>query len=143
METKTEPFVHKVQYYETDMMGVVHHSNYIRWMEEARIDFLERAGFPYREMEAHGIVSPVRSIACEYKRSCTFGDEIAVGVSVAAFTGVVLTIEYDMRKLPAGEQVLTGRSEHVFLDRNGHIVRIKKAMPDFSAAMDALITGEK
>ena len=39
-----EPYVHKVQYYETDKMGIVHHSNYIRWMEEARIDFLDSVG---------------------------------------------------------------------------------------------------
>ena len=32
-----EPYLHKVQYYETDKMGIAHHSNYIRWMEEARL----------------------------------------------------------------------------------------------------------
>ena len=43
-----QPYTKKVQYYETDMMGIAHHANYIRWMEEARIDFLDRMGFPYR-----------------------------------------------------------------------------------------------
>ena len=139
MEAKFAPYVHKVQYYETDMMGVVHHANYVRWMEEARVDFMDRAGFPYAAMEAQGVVSPVKSVACEYKRSCTFGDEIAISVSVAAFTGVVMTIEYDMRKLSTSEQVVSARSEHVFLDRSGRILRIKKVMPEFSAAMEALI----
>ena len=37
-------YKHKVQYYETDKMQVVHHSNYIRWMEEARVEFLEKIG---------------------------------------------------------------------------------------------------
>ena len=40
-------YQHKVQYYETDKMGITHHSNYIRWMEEARIDFLEQLGWNY------------------------------------------------------------------------------------------------
>lgn len=38
-----EPYLHKVQYYETDKMGIVHHSNYIRWMEEARVDFWRKS----------------------------------------------------------------------------------------------------
>ena len=40
-------YTHKVQYYETDKMGITHHSNYIRWMEEARIDFLEKSGHKF------------------------------------------------------------------------------------------------
>ena len=60
------PYVRKVQYYETDKMGVTHHANYIHWMEEARIDFMEQLGFPYERMEAEGVYSPVRSLNCEY-----------------------------------------------------------------------------
>ena len=48
--------VHKVQYYETDRMGVTHHSNYVRWMEEARIELMDRMGFPYIKMEEEGII---------------------------------------------------------------------------------------
>ena len=44
------PCEHKVQYYETDGMGIVHHSNYIRWFEEARVDLLEQLGFGYRDL---------------------------------------------------------------------------------------------
>ena len=44
------PYEHKVQYYETDGMGIVHHSNYIRWFEEARVDLLEQLGFGYRDL---------------------------------------------------------------------------------------------
>ena len=51
-----------VQYYETDRMGVAHHANYIHWMEEARIDFMDEIGFPYRRMEAEGVLSPVKSL---------------------------------------------------------------------------------
>ena len=52
-----EIYKHKVQYYETDKMGITHHSNYIRWMEEARIDFLSRIGWDYKSMEDSGIIS--------------------------------------------------------------------------------------
>ena len=53
---------HKVQYYETDKMGIVHHSNYIRWMEEARIDFLGQIGWNYKKLEDMGW-NPLRNMA--------------------------------------------------------------------------------
>ena len=52
-------YVHQVQYYECDRMGVTHHSNYVRFMEEARIDMLNRMGYGFDKLEAEGIVSPV------------------------------------------------------------------------------------
>ena len=48
---KLKSYTHKVQYYETDAMAIVHHSNYIRWFEEARLDYLEQIGLPYDEIE--------------------------------------------------------------------------------------------
>lgn len=69
-----KPYTHKVQYYETDMIGVAHHANYIHWMEEARIDFMDQLGFPYAEMEKKGFFSPVKAVSCEYRHPCTFGD---------------------------------------------------------------------
>ena len=50
---------HEVQYYETDRMGITHHSNYVRWMEEARTFFLREIGWPYEKIEEEGIISPV------------------------------------------------------------------------------------
>ena len=120
---------HKVQYYETDMMGVTHHANYLHWMEEARIDLMDQMGFPYRLMEAEGVLSPVKSLQVNYLKSCTFGDEVEITAGIRDFNGVVITIAYDMRV--NGEQVFTGTSEHVFLDREGKFVRMKRVMPEF------------
>ena len=134
-----KPYLHKVQYYETDAMGIVHHSNYIRWMEEARIDFMEQLGFPYAEMEARGVLSPVKALSCAYQKPCAFGDTAEITVSPASFNGVVLTIRYETRNQKTGEQVCLARSEHVFLNREGHFVRMKREMPDFCAAITALL----
>lgn len=131
-------YLHKVQYYETDMMGVVHHANYIRWMEEARVDFMEQLGFPYAAMEAKGVVSPVKSLSCDYKRPCTFGDEIRITVSVAGFNGVALTVRYQMEKLSDGETVCEARSEHVFLNKEGRFVRLRRELPEFNAVLETL-----
>ena len=80
------PYVRAVHYYATDMMGLTHHSNYIRYMEEARIDFMEQLGFPYRKMEQDGIVSPVTSVSCRYRRSSTFGDTLSISVTPPPLT---------------------------------------------------------
>ena len=131
-------YIRKVQYYETDMMGVVHHANYIRWMEEARIDFIERLGFPYAGVEAKGIVSPVTSLSCDYKRPCTFGDTVRIAVFVAGFNGVVLSLRYHMERASDGETVCEARSEHVFLNREGRFVRLKRELPEFAALLETL-----
>ena len=129
-----EKMKHKVQYYETDMMGVTHHANYIRWMEEARIDLMDRMGFPYKKMEAEGVLSPVKSLQVNYLKPCTFGDEVEITAKVKDFNGVVITIAYEMRL--DGEPVFSGTSEHVFLDRDGKFVRMRRVMPGFCEAVE-------
>lgn len=62
-------YCHKVQYYETDQMKVVHHSNYIRWFEEARTDYMSQVGVPYAEVERAGIIIPVVDVSCKYKKN--------------------------------------------------------------------------
>lgn len=48
-------------------MGITHHSNYIRWMEEARVAFLKEIGWDYAKLEEMGIISPVIDVQCQYK----------------------------------------------------------------------------
>ena len=128
---------HKVQYYETDMMGVTHHSNYIRWMEEARVDLMDRIGFPYSRMEAEGVLCVVKSLQVNFLKPCTFGDEVDIAVTVRDFNGVVITLAYDMKV--RDELVFSGTSEHVFLNREGRFVRMKKVMPEFCAVLEQQI----
>ncbi len=131
------PYVRKVQYYETDRMGIAHHANYIHWMEEARIDFMDQIGFPYSEMEEAGVFSPVKSLSCDYRHPCTFGEEISIAVSAESFNGVVMVICYHMQNRQ-GETIAAARSEHVFLNREGHFVRMKRDLPDFCHAIEKL-----
>ena len=73
-----KPYTHKVQYYETDRMGITHHSNYIRWMEEARTDYLVQLGWPLEKLEERGVVSPVTALEVKYQNTTTFADEIVI-----------------------------------------------------------------
>lgn len=134
-----EAYIHKVQYYETDKMGITHHSNYIRWFEEARVEFLESVGWGYDKLEEMGIMSPVLGVECQYRESTTFADEIAINVSVAEFNGLKFTINYEMINLKNGHVVLTGTTRHCFLDKNMAPIRLKKEYPEFYDAMLALV----
>ena len=74
------PYIHHVKYYECDRMGIVHHSNYARFMEEARCDLLEQLGYPFNKMEEEGIVSPVVCLQIDFKKPTTFPDAIEIEV---------------------------------------------------------------
>lgn len=137
-------YIHKVQYYETDAMGITHHANYIRWMEEARTKMLEEIGWSYDTLEKMGVVSPVTGIQCDYKESTTYPDRVAVHSWVRRYTGVRLVVEYEMRKCEGGALVFRGQSEHCFLDGEGKVVRLKRQMPEFHQALtESLKKGEK
>ena len=138
------PYIHRVHYYETDRMGVTHHSNDIRMMEEARIDFMEQLGWPYARMEELGVMSPVTAVNLKYHASTTFDDRIAIQVRVRAFDGVRLTIGYTMTKMgDAPVTVLTGESEHVFLNAQGRFVRLKRELPEFFRLLTELAGEEQ
>lgn len=116
----------QVRYYETDAMGIVHHSNYIRWFEVARTDYLRAVGLPYRDLEQSGTMSPVIGIQCDYIQSARYDDTIEVRAWVAAYTGVRLTIAYQVTR--DGQVLCRGQSHHAFL-HDGRPVAPKRSLP--------------
>lgn len=122
-------YLRKAQYHETDKMGFVHHSNYIKWMEEARVAFMDELGFSYHALENLGIVSPVTGINIEYKKSTDFDDLIEIRVSVLRYTGVRLEISYEMINKETGEICTSAVSSHCFL-KDGRVVSLKRVLPE-------------
>ena len=108
-----KPYSRRVYYYETDKMGIMHHSNYIRIFEETRVHFLQQAGFPFSEIEARGLLMPFE-----------------VELTITKFNGVSLYVSYIIRNSDTGEICVTGSSSHCFTDENLKPVRIKNAHPD-------------
>ena len=123
-----KPYIHTVRYYECDRMGITHHSNYIRFMEEARIDWMDQLGYGFERMEAEGVVSPVLAVECHYKHSTTFKDEIAIEVEVAEITTLKIRFRYTMRVKDT--VVCTAESLHCFME-NGRPVALEQRFPDF------------
>ena len=114
-------YQHYVQYYETDKMGVTHHSNYIRFMEEARLDFFRKLGFDYLDFEKMGLVSPVIGLNnIKYRKPSTVGDTIDIDVSVKAFNSIVLTMHYQMKINDV--LIFEGDSDHCFLSKEGKML---------------------
>lgn len=133
-----KPYSRRINYYETDKMGITHHSNYIRIMEEARIDFLCQIGWGFDKLEAMGYVSPVVSVSCKYRESTVFYEMISVEVFVKDVKGAKFTLGYIIRAAESGSVVLTGETEHCFT-KNGAAVRMKKELPDFYSAVSKLV----
>lgn len=139
---KLKPYEHQVKYYETDQMRIVHHSNYIRWMEEARMDMMDQMGFGYNKMEELEIISPVLSVNCEYKSMVRFGETVVITARVASYNGVKLKIEYEMRDKETGELRTLAESSHCFLTMAGKPLSLKRSYPEIDTKFFTLVDDE-
>lgn len=108
-------------------MGITHHSNYIRIMEEARIDYLDKLGWGFDKIEADGVVSPVVSVECKYKSPTTFKDIVEVEVNICNMSELKFEFNYTMRK--DGKLIAEGHSVHCFTE-NGRPVVIERRLPE-------------
>lgn len=132
-------FERKINYYETDKMGVVHHSNYIRYMEEARCAWLESIEMPFTLLEENNITIPVLGVNCEYKYHVTFGDIIIIKPYVKEYTGVRMKVGYDIKDKKTGKTVLVGETKHCFTNENLRPVNLKKVSKEFSDKFQNLL----
>ena len=131
-----KPYTKTAKYYETDQMGVIHHSNYIRWMEEARVDMLNQIGYPYRRFEEMGYISPVLHVDCEYKKSVKFDDEVNITIRLQEAGRVKFTLRYDIYNLSEGGVLsASGTTTHCFLRKDGRPVLMDKEMKEFTEVM--------
>ena len=128
----------KINYYETDKMGVVHHSNYIRFLEEARCEMLDQNQMPYSAYEANGIMIPVLGVNLEFKHHVTFDDIIEIKPIIKAFNGVRLTVEYVVTNKSNGNLVLTGETKHCFTNFDLKPINLKKVCLDFYKKFEKL-----
>ena len=124
-------FVRAVNYYETDKMGIVHHSNYLRYFEEARIYLMDAFGVSYFETEKAGVMIPVLGVGIEYKQPLAFGDEAVIDTRVTHFDGLRMTISYNVYRKNDGVLTTTGESRHCFTDaKTFRPVNIKRKFPE-------------
>jgi len=125
-----KPYFHQAKYYETDQMAVVHHSNYIRWFEEARVDYLEQIGLGYDKIEAAGVYSPVLGVNCQYKSSVRFNEVVEIRVVLSFFNGIKMTIGYQILDATTQQIRAIGTSDHCFVTTDFKPVSLRKSYKD-------------
>ena len=127
---KTESYVRVINYYETDQMQVVHHSNYARYLEEARLHMMDQLGLPYDELERRGIIIPVLELHDYYIKSVTYGDVIEIRSGVVKLTPVRFSLKYEIYRSGSNELLHKAETSLAFLDSDFKPMNLKKVHPD-------------
>lgn len=124
-------YIRRAAYYETDRMGIVHHSNHIRYFEEARIDFMHKIGCDVLDLEGQGVLIPNVDAYARYLKPVRFYDDVYIEVKLVVFNGSRMEYDYTMRFCDNDEIASTGHTTHCFVNSDFKPISIKRAFPDF------------
>jgi acyl-CoA thioester hydrolase len=117
----------RVRFGETDLMGVVHHSSYLAYMEVARIEWLRRRGITYASMAEHGVHLPVVELSLKYRAPARFDDEIDVETTLAEVGAVSVRFDYRIVRAADGTLCTEGMTRLACVDNRG-LHRISEEM---------------
>ena len=132
-------YLRDINYYETDKMGIVHHANYLHYLEEARLHFLTVNQLSYFKLEQSGIYSPTTKIEISYKRPATYGDKIAVETSLTEVTPIRFVFTYKIIDEASKIIIAVARSEHCFSDKEGRLIVLKRFDKALADRLESLI----
>lgn len=107
----------RVRYGETDQMGVVHHSVYPLYFEEARTELMRAMGTSYAELEGRGFMLPLVDLGIRFRRGPAYDDVLRLEARIESFNGVRLRLGYRMFRKADGEFLAEGHTEHAVVDR--------------------------
>lgn len=131
---------HRVPFYETDAMGIVHHANYVRYFELARVAWMDEHDRPYRAYVAEGLHFATTRIELDYRRSAVFDDLLEICTWMVWVRGASLRMGYDVRR--GGDMLAEGATEHAMVDLEGRPRRIPKERRDLLAKRVLAATGK-
>ncbi|SFT59715.1 acyl-CoA thioester hydrolase [Selenomonas sp. GACV-9] len=116
---------HHVNFYDTDAMAVVHHSNYIRWFEIGRVEYLRSIGITLGELMDDGFVFPITDVRAKYVSPGKFDDVVLIETTPTALTKAKMAFDYRIIRKADGEVMVTGHSQNVFTSKEtGRITRL-------------------
>ena len=139
---KLESYVRVVNYYETDQMQVVHHSNYARYLEEARLHLMDQVGLSYDKLEQMGIIIPVLELHDYYTKSITYGDVIEIKPTIIKLSPVRFTLKYQILRSGTDEVLHTPQTSHAFVDTEFKPMNLKKTFPEVYGIFEELVEKE-
>ncbi len=146
----------RVRYQESDQMGVVYHANYLNWFEIGRTEMIRQMGYTYRKMEEQALLLPVTGLDVKYHKPARYDDEIIIFTRITAFSGLRLNYEYDIRRMSEeddaslavgervwahdeslpGERLVTGSTQHVWVNTDWKPVRLDKVASELYSALE-------
>ena len=114
---------YRVKFYDTDTFRIVHHSNYIRWFETGRVEFLRELGIDLNEMMNDGILFPIVEIGAKFHAPAKFDDVLEIETTAEALTKAKMKFNYVIRKRGEEKILAEGTSTNVFT-HDGKICRL-------------------
>jgi acyl-CoA thioester hydrolase len=115
----------RVIYADTDAMGVVYHTNYIKWFEVGRCELLRSMGYPYVRLEESDIMLPVIECGCKYRTPAHYDEVLEVAARISELRGATVTIDYEIRRRETGELLVTGFTKHAITNSKFKPVRLR------------------
>ena len=106
----------RVEYHHTDQMGIVHHSNYVKFFEVARTEWLRANGLTYAEMERRGVMMPIVDVAVKYRNPALYDELLSVTAFVDEMPMARMTFRYEVRG-EDGRDIASGSTTLGFVDR--------------------------
>lgn len=120
----------RVPYADTDAMGIVYHTNYIKYFEIGRTEYLREVGWPYAQLEERGIWLPVASVYCEYKSPALYDDILTVNTHVGEFKGATIVMAYEIYRKGREELIARGETKHPITDNKLRPIRLRNVDPE-------------
>lgn len=128
----------RVRYAETDAMGIVHHAQYLVYFEEGRSELSRQAGASYAKLEESGVALAVTEAELRYLAPARYDEKITVKTQVERVRSRSVTFAYQVVRTATGEQLVTGRTTLISINREGQITRL----PEFWVKTMSKLAGQ-
>jgi len=114
----------RVRYAETDQAGMAHHSSFLPWFEEGRVELLRSLGKPYQDFEAEGLHFPVREAFCRYWLPTRFDEVLTVSTMIEEVGGASIRFVYRIIRAADAALIAEGYTLHACVDDTGKVKRL-------------------
>ncbi len=123
---------HRVDYSETDQMGVVYHARYLVWFDIARTEYLRRSGTSYRDLELAGLRLMVSEVTVRYRRAVRYDDLVRVSAWVREVASRKIVFGYAVEHAERGELLATATTSLLVMSADFTFARLP---PDVAARL--------
>ena len=127
---EVKPYEHHTKYYETDQMGAIHQTNYIKWLEDARMDIMEQMGLGYKQMEDLQVMCPLLSVSINFVGTFRFDETVLIETKITQYDGSKMMLEYQLFDKESEELKATAKSTHCFMNMSGIPISLSRIYPE-------------